>query len=102
MACNIFGKIENVFSNLGNCIEAVAENRKKDALKGVFGIGKSLTQLTIETTSCAIKHTPKAISTIREVKKEIVSEIEEEIHNYQKEQKKKLLEDKINSLKVKK
>ena len=102
MACNIFGKIENVFGNLGNCVEALVENRKKDALKSVFGIGKSLTELTIETTSCAIEHTPKAISTIREVKKEIVSGIEEEIHNYQKEQKEKLLDDKINSLKGKK
>ena len=99
MSCNIFGKIEKVFDGLGNCIEAVADNKKKDAVKNLFGIGKFLTELTIETTSCIIEHTPKAISTIQEVKKEIISEIEEEINNYQKEQKEKDLEDKIKKLK---
>jgi len=102
MSCDIFGKMEKVFGGLGDCIEALAENRKTDALKSVFGVGKSLTELTIETTSCVIENTPKAISTIQEVKKEVISTIEDEVNNYQKEKKEQLLEEKIKQLKVKK
>ena len=102
MSCQIFNKIEKVFGSVGNCIEAVAENRKKDAIKNLFGVGKSLTELTIETASCVIENTPKAISTIQEVKKEIISSIEEEVNNHQKAQKEKALEDKIKQLKYKK
>jgi len=98
MGCGIFNKIEKVFINLDGCLEALVENRKKDAVKKLFGVGKSLTELTIETTSCVIKHTPQAISTIREVKKDIISTIETEIKEAQKEEKQRLLEDKIKKL----
>ena len=102
MSCNIFGKIGNVFENLGDCVEAIVDNRKKDALKSVFGIGKSVVGLTIETTSCVIENTPKVVSTIRDIKQDIVSEIEDGINDYQKQKKEQLLEDKIKMLKQKK
>jgi phosphopantothenate synthetase len=101
MGCGIFNSLEKVLLNMGNCVEALVENRKKDAFKNLVGVGRSITELTLKTTSCAIEHTPQAVSAVKKIKKEITDSIEEEVRNYKKEQKEKELNEFIKQLKNK-
>jgi len=101
MGCGIFNSLEKVLLNMGNCVEALSENGKKDVFKNLVGICKSLTEFTLKTTSCAIEHTPQVVSAVKKIKKEITGSIEEEVRNYKKEQKEKELNEFIKQLKNK-
>jgi hypothetical protein len=94
----------NVFDRLGNCVDTLVDEKKTkmNVVGSVFGFGMSLTKLTLNVAGCAIKNTPKAIVSVAAVKREIVTTIEDEVHNYQKKQKEDALNKKIKLLKAKK
>jgi len=103
--CNkIINDIEDIFNDLGYCVENTfnPNQPKTNVVKGLFRFGGSLTKLAFDTTSCAIKNTPKAIVTVAALKKELLDTIEEEIDEYQKQQKIDALNHKIKQLKHKK
>ena len=99
----IVDNLENTFSDLGNCLDSMVDEKqtKISVLKNFFKFGSSLTKLLFKTTTCAVKHTPKAIVTVASVKREIVNTIEHEYKEYEKQQKKEALELKISKLKSK-
>lgn len=92
-----------VFENLGECFESVLDERqtKTDVVKGIFGIGKSLTKLGWNLGSCAVKHAPKAAVAVAQAKREIVDTIEESYREAQKAQAEAELEAKIRKLATK-
>jgi hypothetical protein len=103
--CNrIINDVENVFDNLGNCLEDTFDARKSkvSVAKSLFRFGGSLTKLAFDTTACAVKNTPKAVVAVASVKREIITAIEEEVHEYQKQQKIDALDDQIKQIKMKK
>jgi len=70
----------------------------------MFGLTKSLGKLVLNATGCAIKNAPKAVVTVAAVKRELVTAIEEEIyeHNKQaKQAKQDALDEKIKQLGLK-
>jgi len=99
----ILENIEDVFGELGNCLDATFDEKKSktSVIKGLFGIGKSLAKLTFNTGKCAIKHTPKAVVTVAAVKREIVTAIEEEIQEQRKQAQMEALDRKIQQLSLK-
>lgn len=95
--------IENVFQDLGSCLESTFDDRKSkmSVVGGLFKLGKSLTKLTFNTGVCVVKNTPKAVVAVAAVKREIVNTVEEEVHEYQKQQKVDALNEQIKQLKLK-
>ena len=97
----LFDGVENVFKDLGSCVESTFEGRKS-VVGDLFKLGKSLTKLTINTGVCVVKNTPKAVVAIASVKRDIINAVEEEVHEYHKQQKEDALNEKIKQLKLKK
>ncbi len=97
----ILNSAENVFNDLGNCIGTAFNDRKTkmNVVGSIFSLGKSLTKLAFNTTGCAIKNTPKAVVAVTNAKRELVSAIEEELHEQKKQAQKDALEEKIKQLK---
>ena len=95
--------IEDVFDDLGSCFSnAVDKNKSKaSVVKSLFNFGGSLTKLAFNTTSCAIKNAPKAVVAVAAVKREVIGVIEDEIHEYQKQQKIDALDEKIKQIQLK-
>lgn len=103
--CDIlFDGVENVFTDLGSCLEDTFDKRKSkmNVVGGLFKLGKSLTKLTFNTGVCVVKNTPKAVVAVAAVKREIVGAIEEEVYDYQKQQKIDALDAQIKQLQLKK
>jgi len=100
--CNVIVEgIENSFEDLGNCVVSLF-NADKSIVRNIFKLGTSVTKLALDTTSCAIKHTPQAMTALAEIKQEIVNSVENEYREYQKEQQKEAFDAKIKQLKLKK
>ena len=99
----IMQNVENVFGNIGNCFGAAFDDEKSkmDVTKSVFGIGKSLLKFGWHTTSCIVKHTPKAIATVANAKRELTDTITDEYQKYQKYTKEVELNKKIKQFKSK-
>ena len=99
----LFDGVENVFNDLGSCVEDTFDERKSkmSVVGGLFKLGKSLTKLTFDTGVCVVKNTPKAVVAVAAVKREIVSAVEEEVHEYSKQQKEDALNERIRQLKLK-
>ena len=99
----IMEDVENVFGNIGNCLGAAFDDEKSkmDVTKSVFGIGKSLLKFGWHTTSCVVKHTPKAIATVANAKREFTDTITDAYQKYQKQIKEEELNEKIKQLKSK-
>lgn len=95
--------VENVFNNLGNCFESAIDDRKSkiSVVKSIFRFGGSLTKLAFNTTTCAVRNVPKAVVAVASVKREVVTAIEEEYYDYQREKKEEALNEKINKLRLK-
>ena len=94
--------IENVFGTIGNCLDNVLDEKKtkRQVVGGLFNISKSLIKLGVDGTKCIIKHTPKAIVTVTNAKRELTESITEEYSKYQKEMKEDALNEKIKKLKI--
>jgi hypothetical protein len=94
---------EDVFSSLGDCFESAFNKRKSkmNVAKNVFKFGGSLTKLAFNTTSCAIKHAPKAVVAVAAAKREVVQVIEDGINQHQKQMKEDALDEKIRALMLK-
>jgi hypothetical protein len=94
---------EDVFNNLGSCLESAFDERqsKMSVVKNLFKVGGSLTKLAFNTTSCAVKHAPKAVVAVAAAKRELVEAIEEEINEHQKQIKEDALDEKIRALSIK-
>jgi len=99
----IIDDLENTFGNLGNCLESIVDEKqtKMSFVKNLFKFGGSLTKLALNTTSCAIKNTPKVVVAVASAKREVVHAIEDEWTQYQRQQKEEVLEEKIKQLKLK-
>lgn len=100
----LINDVENIFADLGSCLENTLDTRKSKAsvVKSLFSFGGSLTKLAFDTTTCAIKNAPKAVVAVAAVKREIIDAIEEEVHDYQKQQKIDALDAQIKQLQLKK
>jgi hypothetical protein len=96
----ILEDVENVFGSLGDCLDAVIDERKSkmDVAKGVWGIGKNLLKFGFNGTRCAVKYTPKAIVTVANAKRELTDTIAGEYQKYQKEQREQALEERIKRI----
>jgi len=96
----IIGDIENSFSNFGNCLESVFDNKqtKMGVVKNLFKFGGSLTKLAFDTTSCAVKHAPKAIGAAANAKREVMNAVEDEWSEYQKEKRREALDRELKLL----
>ena len=73
-SCEIIGDdIGGVVNDIGDCFVTVFDDKKKKtALFGnLFNLTKSLTELTWDVGSSAVKNTPAAINTISEIKKDL-------------------------------
>lgn len=102
--CDILlGGVEDVFGSLGECFESALDKKKSkfSVVKSIFKFGGSLTKLAFNTTTCAVKNAPKAVVTVAAVKREIVTAIEEEIHEQRKQAQKDALDAKIKKLQLK-
>ena len=99
----ILDSAENMFSDLGNCIESTFNEKKTkmNVVGSIYRFGKSLTKLTLNTGYCAIKNTPKAVIAVSSMKRELVESIEEGIENQKKQAKKDALDAKIKHLSLK-
>ncbi|MDF1884129.1 hypothetical protein JHD49_09275 [Sulfurimonas sp. SAG-AH-194-C21] len=96
----ILANTENVFKDLGNCFDTALDERKTkmNVVGSIFGVLGSLTKLTFNVTSCAIKNAPKAVVAVAAAKRELVGVIEEEYMDYKKQQKEDALNEKIKQL----
>jgi hypothetical protein len=99
----ILNNVEDVFGELGNCIDTTFDEKKSktSVVKGLFGLGKSLVKLTFNTGKCAIKYTPKAVVAVAAIKRDIVTSIEEEMQEQRKQEQIEILDKKIQQLSVK-
>ena len=99
----ILNDFEGVFGSIGNCFDAIVDERKSkmQVAGSLFGILGSTTKLLWHGTGCAVKHTPKAVATVVSVKRELTETISEEYYKYQREQKEQEIEEKIKQLKIK-
>ena len=99
----IVNNIENTFSSLENSLETVIDDRKSKmhVVESIFGFGKSLTMLTLNLTSCAIKNAPKLAVAVAATKREVIEAGTNDWNQYQKELKKEALYEKIKQLKPK-
>lgn len=99
----LMDNVENTLQDLGNCFEDAFDGKKTkmNVLGGIFKFTKSLTKLTLNTTGCVIKNTPKAVVAVAAVKKDLVTAIEEGMHEHQKQMKENALNEKIAQLKLK-
>ena len=97
----LLGDVENVFGSLGNCLGAAFDEKKSKmyVAKGAFGFTKSLLKFGFDGTKCVVKHTPKAIVTVANAKRELTDTIASEYQKFQKEQREQELEEKIKLLK---
>ena len=95
---------ESVFKDIGGIFEtAFDEKRSKwNLVSDLFRFGKSTTKLAWHGGSCIVKHTPKAIATVANAKRQLTDTITEEYARYQKEQKEEALEERIRQLSQKK
>jgi len=100
----LINDVENIFDDLGSCLVNTFDTRKSKAsvVKSLFSFGGSLTKLAFDTTTCAIKNAPKAVVAVAAVKREIIDAIEEEVYDYQKQQKIDALDAQIKQLQLKK
>jgi len=96
----ILNGLKDSVVNLENCFESVFDERqsKMGVIKNLFRFGGSLTKLAFDTTTCAVKHAPKAVVAVASVKREVVHAIEDEIHEYKKAQQEDALLQKIKQL----
>jgi len=99
----VVDRLEDTLYDLGDCFDAVLnEKRTKMSVAGsIFNFGVSLTKLTLNVAGCAIKHSPKAVVAVASLKREIVTNIESEYSQYQKELKEEALNKKIKQLQLK-
>ena len=99
----ILNNVEDVFGDLGNCLESVVDERetKMGVVKNLFKFGGSLTKLAFNTTTCAVKNAPKAVVAVAAAKRELVQAIEEGINEHQKQLKEEAMEEKIKQLGLK-
>ncbi len=97
----ILDDVESLFGSIGNCFETAFDERKTkmQVMGSILSILKPTTKLLWDGTSCAVKNTPKAVTAIANVKRELTDTITEEYHEYQKELKEQALEEKIAQLK---
>lgn len=95
--------IEEVFGDLGNCIDDAIniKESKTDVAKSLFNLGGSLTKLAFKTTSVIVTNVPKAVVAVADVKRELVDGIEEGVRELKKQQKEDALDEKIKQLKLK-
>ena len=102
--CDILlGNTENMFNDLGNCVETVFDEKKSkmNVIGSIFALGKSLTKLTFNVGVCAVKNAPKAVVAVAAVKREVISAVEEEIQEHNKKQQEDALDEKIKQLSFK-
>ncbi len=99
----LLGDAENLFGSLGDCLGAAFDEKKSkmDVAKGAFGFGKNLLKFSFNGTKCVIKHTPKAVVTVANAKRELTDTITNEYKKFQKEQREQVIEEKIKLLKGK-
>ena len=100
--CEVVGDdIINVFSDIGECFETVVDEKKKTSsiFGNLFNVAKSTTKLVWDVGSCTVKHTPKAIVAIAEIKRDISDGIVK-IHNeIEKEKLEAEFDEKIKKIK---
>ena len=102
--CDVIkGDVENVFGSIGNCFDAALDEKKSklQVFGSFYGIGASLLKLGFDGTVCTVKHTPKALATVANVKRELTDNITDEYQKFQKEIKEDALNEKIKKLKNK-
>ena len=99
----IIDGIENTLGDLGHCFDSMIDEKqtKISVVTNIFKFGGTLTKLAFTTTSCVVKNVPKAVVTVAGAKREVVSAIENEWNQYQKEQKEDALNKRIKQLRLK-
>ena len=99
----LMNNAESVFSDLGNCFDTAFDEKKTkmNVIGSIFSLGKSLTKLTVNAGCCVVKNIPKAVVVVAAAKRELVTAIEEEIHEHQKQVKEDALNEKIKHLRLK-
>ncbi|MCD6653567.1 MAG: hypothetical protein LT067_02195 [Sulfurovum sp.] len=103
--CEVILKdVENIFGSIGNCFDTALDDKKSkmQVVGGIFGIGKSLLKFGWDAASCVVKHTPKAIATVANAKRELTDTIQEEYRNHQRQIQEDALDEKIRQLKYNK
>ncbi len=86
--------VTDMFDSIEHCFDALSADKKRASgfLKGLFGFGVHCTKLTYNLVFSAIKYTPKAVTTIAKVKRDVSDEIVGAYNEIQKEK----LEDNFN------
>ena len=94
---------EDSINKLGNCFDTLVDERKTkmNVVGSIFGFGASLTKLAFTATGCAVKNIPRAVVAVAAVKRDIVSSIEKEMRESEKQRKVDALEEKIKQLSIK-
>ncbi len=97
----ILDDIEGLGNSMGKCFDAIVDERKSflHVIAGIFGLGSSLFKLSFNTTTCAIKQTPKAVVTVVSLKREVHDIIAKEYNTMKKNEKKRALKERIKMLK---
>lgn len=94
---------ENVMVRLNECFETSVDDKKSkmNVVGSVFKLGKSIAGLSWHLGRSAIKHTPRALATVAAAKREVITVIEEEVHEHKKRIQQEALDAKIRALKIK-
>ena len=92
--------VEQVFGDIGKCFDTAFDERKTkmQVVGSLFGASKSLLKFGWNAGSCAVKHTPKAIVTVANAKRELTDTLASEYQKFQKEQREEALEEKIKRI----
>ena len=97
----ILDDVDSLFGSIGNCFDTAFDEKKSkmQVVGSIFGLLKPASKLLWDGTSCAVRHTPKAIATVADAKRKLTDGITEEYAKYQKELKEDALNEKIKRLK---
>lgn len=93
----------DVLNSMGECLNSTVDETKtkRNVIGNVFSFTVSLTKFSWNLGICAIKNTPKVVTTIAAVKREVIEEVENNYYQHKKQIKIDALDEKIKTLKIK-
>ena len=91
---------KNIFEDLGNCLDGTFDDKKTkmNVLGNIYSLGKSLTKFTFNAGYSAVKNAPKAVVAVASAKRGLMTVIDDEINEHNKQLKESALDKKIKQL----
>ena len=99
----LFDSGKDIFEDLGNCLDSALDDKKTkmNVVGNIYSLGKSLTKFTFNAGYCAVKNAPKAVLAVASAKRGLMTAIDDEINEHNKQLKESALDEKIKQLRLK-